>query len=147
MEQSIRNGWLYTGDVARIDEEGYAYIVDRKKDMFIVDGLNIYPRDIEDVLYAHPKIMDAALAGVKDFKGEQTSKAYIVLKEGEDMTEEEVVDYLKANLAHFKITKHIDFRSELPKTMIGKVLLNIISAGRIIKPGSTLNLPGLVKNI
>jgi long-chain acyl-CoA synthetase len=124
--QSIRNGWFYTGDIARADEDGYAYIVDRKKDMVIAGGFNIYPRDIEEVLYTHPKIMEAAVAGINDpYRGE-TLKAYIVLKEGVTMTEEEVTEHCKANLAAYKVPKLCEFRDELPKTMIGKVLRRML---------------------
>jgi len=122
----LRNGWFYTGDIAKADEDGYTYIVDRKKDMVIAGGFNIYPRDIEEVLYAHPKIMEAAVAGIMDpYRGE-TLKAYIVLREGESMTEEEVVEHCKANLAPYKVPKLIEFRDELPKTMIGKVLRRML---------------------
>ncbi len=124
--QSIRDGWFYTGDIARADEDGYTYIVDRKKDMVIAGGFNIYPRDIEEVLYAHPKIMEAAVAGINDpYRGE-TLKAYIVLKEGETMTEEEVTEHCKTNLAAYKVPKLVEFRPELPKTMIGKVLRRML---------------------
>jgi long-chain acyl-CoA synthetase len=120
--QSLRNGWFYTGDIAKVDEDGYTYIVDRKKDMVIAGGFNIYPRDIEEVLYTHPKIMEAAVAGINDAYRGETLKAYVVLKEGETMTEEEVKEYCKANLAAYKVPKLYEFRAELPKTMIGKVL-------------------------
>lgn len=124
--QSIRDGWFYTGDIARADEDGYTYIVDRKKDMVIAGGFNIYPRDIEEVLYAHPKVMEAAVAGINDpYRGE-TLKAYIVLKEGETMTEEEVTEHCKTNLAAYKVPKLVEFRPELPKTMIGKVLRRML---------------------
>lgn len=123
---SLRNGWFYTGDIARADEDGYTYIVDRKKDMVIAGGFNIYPRDIEEVLYTHPKVMEAAVAGINDpYRGE-TLKAYIVLKEGETMTEEEVTEHCKANLAAYKVPKLVEFRAELPKTMIGKVLRRML---------------------
>ncbi len=124
--QSIRNGWFYTGDIARADEEGYVYIVDRKKDMVIAGGFNIYPRDVEEVLYTHPKIMEAAVAGINDpYRGE-TLKAYVVLKEGEKLTEQECIDYCKENLAPYKVPKLVEFREELPKTMIGKVLRRML---------------------
>lgn len=124
--QSIRNSWFFTGDIARADDEGYVFIVDRKKDMVIAGGFNIYPRDIEEVLYTHPKIMEAAVAGINDpYRGE-TLKAYIVLKEGETMTEAEAVEHCKANLAAYKVPKLIEFRAELPKTMIGKVLRRML---------------------
>ncbi len=120
--QSLRDGWLYTGDIAKVDEEGYAYIVDRKKDMVIAGGYNIFPRDIEEVLYTHPKIMEATAIGISDpYRGE-TLKAYVVLKEGETLTEEEVIEFCKENLAAYKVPKLVEFRTELPKTMVGKIL-------------------------
>jgi len=125
-KQSIRNGWLYTGDIARADEEGYVYIVDRKKDLIIAGGYNIYPRDIEEVLYTHSKILEAAVAGIRDRYRGETLKAYIVLKEGESMTKEEVIEHCRANLAPYKVPKIIEFRTELPKTMIGKVLRRML---------------------
>ncbi len=124
--QSLRGGWFYTGDIAKVDEDGYTYIVDRKKDMLIAGGFNIYPRDVEEVLYTHPKIMEAAVAGVKDAYRGETLKAYIVLKEGETLTEEEVIKYCKENLAAYKVPKLVEFRPELPKTMIGKVLRRML---------------------
>ncbi|NLA26304.1 MAG: long-chain fatty acid--CoA ligase [Firmicutes bacterium] len=124
--RSLRDGWLYTGDIARMDEEGYTYIVDRKKDMVIAGGYNIYPRDIEEVLFTHPKIVEAAVAGYKDpYRGE-TLKAYIVIKEGEELTEEEVIKFCKANLAAYKVPRVVEFRPELPKSMVGKVLRRIL---------------------
>ena len=123
---SIRDGWFYTGDIAKVDEEGYTYIVDRKKDMVIAGGFNIYPRDIEEVLYTHPKIMEAAVAGIHDQYRGETIKAYCVLKEGETMTEDEVFEYCKTNLAAYKVPKLVEFREELPKTMIGKVLRRML---------------------
>ncbi len=123
---SIRDGWFYTGDIARADEEGYTYIVDRKKDMVIAGGFNIYPREIEEALYAHPKVMEVAVAGINDpYRGE-TLKAYIVLKEGETATKEEIITHCKANLAVYKVPKLIEFRPELPKTMVGKVLRRML---------------------
>ncbi len=123
---SLRDGWLYTGDIGRLDEDGYTYIVDRKKDMVIAGGYNIYPRDIEEVLFTHPKIVEAAVAGVMDpYRGE-TLKAYVVLKEGESLTEAEVIQYCKDNLAAYKVPKLVEFREELPKTMVGKVLRRVL---------------------
>ena len=125
-KHSLRDGWLYTGDIGKLDEEGYTYIVDRKKDMVIAGGYNIYPRDIEEVLFTHPKIMEAAVAGIMDpYRGE-TLKAYVVLKEGEKLTEEEVIKYCKDNLAAYKVPKLVEFRAELPKTMVGKVLRRVL---------------------
>ncbi|MEW5785930.1 MAG: long-chain fatty acid--CoA ligase [Bacillota bacterium] len=123
---SLRNGWFYTGDIAKVDEDGYTYIVDRKKDMVIAGGYNIYPRDIEEVLYTHPKIMETTVAGIKDpYRGE-TLKAYVVLKEGETLTEEEVIEFCKSNLAAYKVPKLVEFRDQLPKTMVGKVLRRVL---------------------
>lgn len=121
-QKTIIDGWLHTGDIAKMDEEGYAYIVDRKKDLIIVSGYNVIPREVEEVLYEHPKILEAAVAGVTDpVKGEIVA-AWVVLKEGETMTEEEVIAYCKENLAPYKIPKKVTFRDELPKSMIGKIL-------------------------
>ncbi len=124
--QALRDGWLHTGDIAKMDEEGYFFVVDRKKDMVIAGGYNIYPREIEEVLYAHEKIQEAAVAGIPDpYRGE-TLKAYIVPKEGETLTEKEILEYLSGNLAKYKVPKTVEFRSELPKTMIGKILRRVL---------------------
>ena len=105
-----------------MDEDGYFYIVDRQKDMVIAGGYNIFPREIEEVLYAHEKIKEACVAGVPhEYRGE-TIKAYIVLKDGVTMTEKEVIDYCAENLTKYKVPKIVEFRDELPKTMVGKIL-------------------------
>ncbi|WP_243291206.1 long-chain-fatty-acid--CoA ligase [Bacillus sp. FJAT-47783] len=118
----IRDGWLYTGDVGYMDEDGYFYIVDRKKDMIIAGGFNIYPREIEEVLYEHEKIQEAVVAGVPDpYRGE-TVKAYVVLKDGVQITEEELDQFVRKHLAAFKVPKIYEFRKELPKTAVGKIL-------------------------
>jgi long-chain acyl-CoA synthetase len=115
--------WLHTGDIAAMDEDGYFKIVDRKKDMILgAGGYNIYPREIEDVLYEHPKIKEAAAAGIfVPDKGERV-KAYIVLKEGQSATEEEILEFCRENLAPYKVPKFIEFRDDLPKTLVGKIL-------------------------
>jgi long-chain acyl-CoA synthetase len=119
---ALRNGWLYTGDIARMDEEGYFQIVDRKKDMIIAGGFNIYPRDVEEVLFEHPKIREAVVAGIPDpYRGE-TVKAYVVLKEGQTATEEEIIEFCRGNMAKYKVPTAVEFRPELPKTIVGKVL-------------------------
>ncbi len=119
---ALRNGWLYTGDIAVMDEEGYFRIVDRKKDMIIAGGYNIYPRDVEEVIYQHPKVLEAAVAGIADpYRGE-TVKAYVVLKRGQTATAEDVIAFCKERLAAFKVPKLVEFRDSLPKTMIGKIL-------------------------
>jgi long-chain acyl-CoA synthetase len=115
-------GWLRTGDIARVDADGYFYIVDRKKDIIIASGYKIFPREVEEVLYTHPKVREAAVAGVPDpYRGE-TVKAYIVPAENAAPTEEEIIAFCHENLAPYKVPKLVEFRAELPKTMIGKVL-------------------------
>ncbi|UCC75335.1 MAG: AMP-binding protein, partial [Anaerolineales bacterium] len=122
----LREGWLHTGDIARMDEEGYFQIVDRKKDMIIAGGFNIYPRDVEEVLYENPKVKEAVVAGIPDpYRGE-TVKAYVVLKEGETATEEEIIEFCKGKMAKYKVPRMVEFRAELPKTMVGKVLRRIL---------------------
>lgn len=131
--KTLRNGWIYTGDIAKMDEDGYFYIVDRKKDMIIAGGYNIYPRDIEEVLFEHPKVLEAVVAGVPDpYRGE-TVKAFVVLKEGQQATEEEIIEYCKANLARYKVPKLVEFRPELPKTIVGKVLRRTLREEEIQK--------------
>jgi len=118
----LKNGWLHTGDMGYMDEEGYFYIVDRKKDMIIASGYNIYPREIEEVLYEHPAVKEVVVAGVPDpYRGE-TVKAYIVLKEGAAVTEEELNKFARKNLAAYKVPRKYEFRDELPKTTVGKIL-------------------------
>jgi len=121
-EKTLRDGWLYTGDIAKMDEDGYVYIVDRKKDMIIASGYNIYPRDVEEVLYEHPAVKEAAVIGVPDpYRGE-TVKAFIVKKDGMDVTEEEIIRFCRANMAAYRVPRIVAFRDELPKTNVGKVL-------------------------
>ncbi|MEH7131141.1 long-chain fatty acid--CoA ligase [Neobacillus drentensis] len=119
---TLRDGWLYTGDIAKVDEDGYLYIVDRKKDLIIASGFNIYPRDIEEVLYEHPAVQEAVCIGVPDpYRGEDV-KAVIVLKAGKSATEEEMIRYCKENMAAYKVPRHVEFRKQLPKTNVGKIL-------------------------
>ena len=119
---AIKNGWLYTGDLGKLDKEGFLYIVDRKKDLIVMKGLNIYPKEVEDALYTHTKIKEAAVVGEKLEDGDEVPIAYIVLQEGENITQEEIHKYLKQSLAHYKIPRRIEFRTELPKTPTGKIL-------------------------
>ncbi len=125
-EKVLRDGWLSTGDMAFMDEEGYFAIMDRKKDVIIAGGFNIYPRDVEEVLYEHPAIQEAAVVGVPDpYRGE-TVKAFIVLKEGAQATEEELDAYCRERLAAYKVPRLYEFRSELPKTTVGKILRRVL---------------------
>lgn len=118
----LKDGWLLTGDIAYMDEKGYFYIVDRKKDIIIAGGFNIYPREIEEVLYEHPAVMEASVVGVKDSYRGETVKAFIVLREGMTVTEEELNQFMRRKLASFKVPRIYEFREELPKTAVGKVL-------------------------
>jgi len=126
-DETIINGWVRTGDLGKIDEEGYIYIVDRKKDLIISKGINIYPREIEEVLYHHPSVKAAAVIGVKDENSGEIPIAYIERDaEVEALSEHEVKAYLKQHLANFKIPKSIHFLDELPKTATGKVLKRVL---------------------
>ena len=117
----IRNTWFHTGDLATIDDEGFMYIIDREKDMYISGGENIYPSEIEKLLLGNPKIFDVAIYGVPDEKWGEVGKASIVLKEGEEMTAEEVVGFLKGKIGKFKIPEYVDFVYGLPRTASGKI--------------------------
>jgi len=115
--------WLHTGDVAEMSEDGYFRIVDRKKDMILAaGGYNVYPREIEDVLYEHPKVMEAAAIGVPVGGSDQRAKVFIVLRPGETATEEEILGFCNERLAKYKVPKSVEFREDLPKTMVGKIL-------------------------
>ncbi|MCB9138646.1 MAG: long-chain fatty acid--CoA ligase [Caldilineaceae bacterium] len=116
------DGWLHTGDIAKMDDDGYFYIVDRKKDLIIAGGYNIVPREVEEVLFAHPAIMEAAVIGSPHPKRGETVKAFIVLGDGKSATQEEIDAYCRENLAPYKVPRLYEFRDELPKTQIGKVL-------------------------
>jgi acyl-CoA synthetase (AMP-forming)/AMP-acid ligase II len=118
---TMRDGWLHTGDVGRMDEDGYIYLVDRKKDMIISGGENIYSREVEDVLYMHPAVREAAVIGVPDDLWGESVKAVVVLKEGASASEGEIIDFCKENLASYKKPRSIEFRDELPKTASGKI--------------------------
>lgn len=121
-EETLRDGWLYTGDIAEMDEDGYFYLVDRKKDMVISGGFNIYPREIDEVLFEHPKVAEAVSVGLPDDYYGEIIKAYVVLHEEETATEEEIIEFCKEKLAKFKVPRMVEFRTELPKSAIGKVL-------------------------
>ena len=120
--ETIVDGWLHTGDIGKMDEEGYFYIVDRKKDMIISGGYNVYPRDIEEVLFENDKIVEASAIGVPHETRGEAIKVFVVLKEGESATQEEIIDYCQGKLAKFKWPTEVEFREELPKTNVGKVL-------------------------
>ena len=119
---TLRDGWLYTGDIATVDADGYFAIVDRKKEMIIVSGFNVYPREVEEALATHPAVLDSAAIGVPHpIKGEEV-KAFVVLKPGAKATAEDIIAHCRTQLAPFKVPKDIEFRESLPKTLIGKTL-------------------------
>ncbi len=123
---ALRNGWLYTGDLATMDEQGYFHIMDRKKDMIIVAGYNVYPREIDEVLLEHPHILEAVAVGIEDATRGETIKAYVVVKPGKNMTRSEVTAWCRNKLAGYKVPKMVEFRQELPKTIVGKVLRRVL---------------------
>ncbi|HYB02963.1 MAG TPA: long-chain fatty acid--CoA ligase, partial [Nitrososphaerales archaeon] len=119
----MRNGWLLTGDIARMDEDGYFYIVDRKKDMIDASGFKVWPREVEEVLYAYPSVKEAAVVGVRDDYRGETVKAFVVLKDkSAKMDADNIREYCKTQLAPYKVPRIIEFRDELPKTLVGKIL-------------------------
>ncbi len=129
----LKDGWLHTGDIAYRDEDDYFFIVDRKKDMIIAGGYNIYPREIDEVLYQHPKIADAVAVGIPDEYRGETVKAYVVPKNGETITEKEIVEFCKDKLAAYKRPKIVEIRNELPKSMVGKILRKVLREEEIAK--------------
>lgn len=123
---SLKEGWLSTGDIARIDEEGYIYIVDRKNDLIIHHGLNIYPREVENVLYRIPQISEAAVIGVKEERRGEIAVAVVVLKPDEKITEREIIGFTRQQLAPYKIPRQVIFKEALPKTATGKIAKRVL---------------------
>ncbi|MGI6555390.1 MAG: long-chain-fatty-acid--CoA ligase [Bacillota bacterium] len=119
--EALKGGWFHTGDLGRMDEDGYIYIVDRKKDMIIVGGLNVYPREVEEIIYQHPKVADAAVIGKQDHLRGEVAKAYVVLKEGESVEPREIILHCKEKLANYKVPKEVVIVEALPRTSTGKV--------------------------
>ena len=115
------DGWLHTGDVARVDEDGYYYIVDRWKDMYISGGENVYPAEVENVLFAHPDVSEVAVIGVPDEKWGEVGAAIVVQRPESDLTAEQLIDYCREQLARYKVPKVVRFVNELPRTAAGKV--------------------------
>ena len=121
---AIRNGWLYTGDVGKMDEDGWFYLVDRKKDMIVASGYKVWPRDVEDVIYQIPGVKEAAVVGVPDpYRGE-TVKAFVALKDGlsEPVTPRDIIEFCKARMAAYKYPREVEIVAEIPKTSTGKFL-------------------------
>jgi len=118
----LHDGWLYTGDIARKDADGYFYIVDRKKDLIIAGGYNVYPREVEEVLWEFPKILEAVVIGVPDSYRGETVKAFVVLKPGAPATVDEIITFCRGRLAAYKVPRQVVFRDSLPKSSVGKYL-------------------------
>jgi long-chain acyl-CoA synthetase len=131
--QTLQDGWLYTGDIATMDEKGFFTIIDRKKDLVLVGGYNVYPREIDEVLLEHPKILEAVAVGIDDAVRGEILKAYIVPKKGEKLTKAEVTAWCREKLASYKVPRHVEFRQELPKTMVGKVLRRALREEELAK--------------
>ncbi|MGH7252597.1 MAG: long-chain-fatty-acid--CoA ligase [Nitrospiraceae bacterium] len=132
----LRNDWLFTGDLARMDASGFFYIEDRKKDMIKSGGENVYPREVEEVLVRHPKIKEAVVAGIPQGLRGELIKAYVVLKDGENATTADILDHCRHDLAKFKVPKKVEFRPELPKTLVGKVLRRVLVEEELKKEGA-----------
>jgi long-chain acyl-CoA synthetase len=120
--ETLRGGWCHTGDMGRVDEDGYIYIVDRKKDMLICSGMNVYPREVEEVLYQHPAVAEAAVVGMPDELRGEVPVAFAVLREGKEAGEKELIAFCRERLARFKVPRKIEFREQLPKSATGKIL-------------------------
>lgn len=131
----MRDGWLRTGDVAYQDEDGYVFIVDRTKDLIIAGGFNIYPRDIDEVLFKHPKVKDVITVGIRDEYRGETVKSFVQLVEGQTATEEELRNFCREHLAAYKVPKFIEFKTELPRTAVGKALRRLLRDEEIAKKG------------
>jgi len=137
--ETLKGNWLYTGDVGLMDDDGFFFITDRKKDMIIRGGENIYPREIEEVLYSHPDVSLATVIGVRDKIYGELPKAFVVLKEGKSITEEQIIEYCKKNLANFKVPKYVEFRNDLQKTPTGKIMKQPLREEEEKKTGKIFN--------
>jgi len=129
----LKDGWMYTGDIATVDEDGYFFIVDRKKDMIISGGYNVYPRDIDEFYYTNPKVEECCSIGVPDAKRGENVKLFVVLKEGQTATAEEMIEFGKSHLAAYKLPTEVEFRKDLPKTTVGKILRKELRAEELKK--------------
>ncbi|RMG78243.1 MAG: long-chain-fatty-acid--CoA ligase [Bacteroidetes bacterium] len=132
--KTIKDGWLCTGDIGKMDADGYFKIVDRKKDMILVSGFNVFPNEIEDTLAAHPKVLEVAAIGVPDKKSGEVVKVFIVKKD-KSLKEKEVIDYCRENMTGYKVPKYVEFRTELPKSNVGKILRRVLKEESAKKNG------------
>ena len=135
--QVLKDGWLYTGDIGKMDEDGYFYITDRKKDLIKYKGYSVYPRELEDVIYEHPAVKLCAVVGKPDPVAGEIPKAFIVLKEGAKVTEEEIIKFVRERVAPYKAIREVEFKKELPMTMVGKVLRRVLREEEIKKAKKT----------
>jgi long-chain acyl-CoA synthetase len=131
----LRDGWLYTGDIAYMDDEGYFFIVDRKKELIKPGGFQVWPREVEEIISSHPKVLEVGVGGIPDAKSGEAVKAWVVVKPGESLTAEEVIAWCKTDLAAYKVPKEVEFRDELPKTTVGKILRRELIKQHKDKPG------------
>ena len=132
----LTDGWLHTGDIGQMDEDGYIYIVDREKDMIIAGGFNIYPREVDEVLYQHPKVAEGVTVGIPDAYRGETVKVFIVLKPSEKATDKDIIDFCKQKLAAYKVPKIVEFRNSIPKSAVGKILRKTLRDEEIAKSKS-----------
>ena len=130
----LKDGWLLTGDMARVDADGYCYIVDRKKDMIDVGGFKVFPREVEEVLYQHPDIAEAAVIGVPDAELGEVVKAFVVAKPGRALTADGVIAFVRERITHYKAPRTVEFRSELPRSGVQKVLRRVLREGGPASP-------------
>jgi long-chain acyl-CoA synthetase len=126
--EALKEGWFHTGDMGRLDEDAYLYIVDRKNDMVIVSGYNVYPIEIENILLRHPAIQDVAVIGVTDEYQGESVKAILIKMSGQEVSSEELEAYCREYLSAYKVPKYFEFRQSLPKTLTGKVLKRVLRA-------------------
>ncbi len=134
---AIRDGWFYTGDIARMDEDGFHYIVGRKKDMILCSGYNVYPDEIDRVLMAHPSVLEAATIGIPDERRGETVKSFVVKRPGEHVSVEELDVYCRENLAAYKVPRAFEFRDALPKSTVLKVLRRELREEELAKRASS----------
>lgn len=145
--ETLTDGWVHTGDIAHMDEDGYFHIVDRKKDMIISGGYNIYPRDIEEIYFEHPHVLEATAIGIPHEKRGETVKVFIVMKPGTTATEEEMIKFCDGKLAKYKWPTQIEFRDDLPKTNVGKILKRDLRAEEQARKEAALPKPGYTGNV